>query len=158
MGAMKCRFIVDVNVGSLAKRLRMLGYDTRFIRGIRDDEIIRAALKDERIILTRDTRIMKRRIVTTEAVKAILILSDQVKEQLYQVVSLLELKSHCKPFTRCMENGVLQDRDQSDICDLVPPYVYKTQEYYRQCPECERVYWKGTHWKKMFNEISALRG
>ncbi len=157
--AMKPRFIVDVNVGRLARRLRMLGYDTLFINGADDDELIRIALKEKRILLTRDTGIMQRRVVTIGKAKAAFIESDDVKEQLRQVVEKLELETDFDPFSICMEcNELLVDREKTEVRDLVPPYVFKTQEQYMQCPSCGRVYWRGTHWEKMAEELDDLKG
>ena len=153
------KFIVDINVGSLAKKLRMLGYDASMNRNIDNDEIIHVARDEERILLTRNTGIMKRRIVTTGIIRAILIRSDRVKEQLNQVTEIFEPGPDIDPFTRCIEcNEMLVRREKTDIHNLVPPYVLRTQERYMQCPCCERVYWKGTHWEKMSREIADFRG
>ena len=151
------RFIVDLNVGKLAKRLRMSGYDTLFIKVLDNNEIIRVALEEERILLTKDTGIMKRRVVFTGKVVAILIESDNVREQLRQVVQALQLAPVPHPFSLCMEcNEALTSREKEEVCDLVPPYVFKTQEHYMQCPNCLRVYWRGTHWQGMQQELEAL--
>ena len=155
---MKPKFIVDVNVGRLARRLRMLGYDTLFINGVNDDELIRMSLKENRILLTRDTGIMQRRVVTASKVKAVLIESDDVREQLWQVVQTLGLGPEFDSFSLCMEcNEPLVSRSKEDVRNLVPPYVFKTQKKYMQCPNCNRVYWRGTHWVKMIQELEALR-
>lgn len=151
-------FIVDANVGRLARRLRMLGYDTRFINDIDDDELIRIAWREGRILLTRDTGIMERRIVTTGRITAVLITSDEVKEQIRQVIDGLCLEPAPAPFTRCMEcNAPLMARDKEAVYGLVPPYVYRTQNQFMQCPRCERVYWQGTHWAEMARELASLK-
>ena len=150
-------FIADVNVGRLARRLRMLGYDTLFINGAEDDELIRIALREGRILLTRDTGIMERRVVTTGKAKAVLIESDDVKAQLRQVVKGLNLEPDSAPFSRCMECNVpLIPRAREEVRDLVPPYVFKTQNQFMQCPDCKRIFWRGTHWEKMLEEIGEL--
>jgi len=154
---MKTRFIVDVNVGRLARRLRMMGYDTLFINGMDDDELVRVALKEERILLTKDTGILRRRIVATGKVQAILIASDEVREQLKQVVHALDLGPKFDPFSLCMVcNTVLIPREKAEVRDLAPPYVFKTQDQYMQCPDCLRLYWRGTHWERMSQELEEL--
>ncbi len=154
---MKPEFLVDVNAGSLARRLRMLGYDTRFIHGADDNELIRIALREGRILLTRDTGIIARRVVTIGKINAILIESDNVKEQLRQIVKQLNLGMDSHPFSMCMEcNSSLVSKEKEEIRHLVPPYVYMTQNLFMQCPGCERIYWKGTHWQKMMEEVAGL--
>ena len=75
------KFIVDSNVGKLAKWLRMLGYDAAFFEGDDDAYMIDRALKESRVILTRDTQVMKRGVITSGRLKAILIDSDQPEPQ-----------------------------------------------------------------------------
>jgi uncharacterized protein with PIN domain len=151
------RFIVDSNVGGLAKRLRMAGFDALFFKDIADNRLVRIALDEERVLLTKDTEIMKRRIVRSNRLKAILIESDDVKSQLYQVLTALNLAAEVSPFSRCMEcNEPLKPREKADIVGLVPPYVFQTQTDYMQCPECQRVYWRGTHWERMNIELEEI--
>ena len=83
------KFIVDHNVGKLAKWLRIMGYDTRFFNGTNDADLVAAALAEGRMILTRDTQIMKRGIVTSGRLKAILIQSDEPEQQMHQVIDTL---------------------------------------------------------------------
>jgi len=156
--AMIPKFLVDLNVGRLARRLRMLGYDTLFIDGVEDDQLVRIAAREGRILLTKDTGIMKRRIVSSGEVKALLIESADVRDQLGQVVRELQLDSSATPFSRCMAcNGLLMSVGKEEIRDLVPPYVFQTQNQFTQCGECCRIYWRGTHWDKMVRELDQLR-
>ena len=154
---MKPRFIVDVNVGRLARKLRMLGYDTWFINGLDDNELIRIAFREERILLTKDSGIMRRNIVTSGKVKAILITDDRIDEQLRHVVETLGLNTSKDVFSRCLEcNTTLISRKKDEVSGLVPPYVFQTQERYMECPDCHRIYWQGTHWGKMNQELRDL--
>lgn len=156
---MKPRFIVDLNVGKLAKRLRMMGYDALFIDGVDDGELVRTALKEGRVLLTKDTGIMRRRIVSSGRVRAILITSDDIKQQLEQVVQTLHLDPEADRFSICMEcNQPLIPIAKEDVRDVIPPYVFETQEQYVRCPSCRRVYWQGTHWQKMVQELEGLKG
>lgn len=154
---MEARFIVDMNVGKLARWLRMIGYDALFINGIDDDRLIDIALAEERVVLTKDTQIMRRRVVTSGRLKVVLIEKDNPKEQLYQVVKTLSLDWQSGQFTRCLEcNQKLVPRTQEEVKELVPPYVFRTQNQYMQCPSCLRVYWRGTHWQRMRGELERL--
>ena len=85
------KFIADSNVGKLAKWLRMMGYDARFFEGSNDSQMVAIALAENRVILTRDTQIMRRRLVTSGQLKAILIQSDYPEQQMRQVIDILEL-------------------------------------------------------------------
>jgi len=153
---MEVRFIADVNVGRLAKWLRIMGYDTLFFNDIDDGELVEISLAENRVLLTRDTNIMKRRIVTSGEVRAILIVDDRAKKQLSQVIETLNLEIDSR-FSRCIAcNQLLEDRDKKDVKDLVPPYVFETQQTYMQCPSCGRVYWRGTHWYRMDKELKDL--
>jgi hypothetical protein len=154
---METKFIADDNVGKLARWLRMVGYDTLFISGLDDNQLIRIALKEDRTLLTRDTQIMKRRIVTIGRLKALFVEDDDPREQLRQVVRVMGLNCREKQFTRCLEcNSLLLPQSKEEIRELVPPYVFKTQDQFMQCPDCHRIYWRGTHWHRMKGEIEKL--
>lgn len=156
---MQVKFIADNNVGKLAKWLRIAGYDTLFFKEKDDGKMIGIALKEGRTILTRDTQIMERRLVTNGRLKAVLIRKDDPKAQLREVVEKLNLDYHRKPFSVCLEcNQPLVPRSREEVEDLVPPYVFKTQEQYMQCPVCQRIYWQGTHWQRMSRELEELAG
>lgn len=151
---MELKFIVDNNVGKLAKWLRIMGYDALLFKEKDDSSMVKIAFSQERIILTRDTQIMKRRPVTSGIVKAILIENDEPKTQLRQVVDILNLDYQFKPFSLCLEcNQNLVERNKEVLHDLVPPYVYKTQSQYMECPSCHRIYWRGTHWQAMSKNL-----
>ena len=151
------KFIIDNNVGKLVKWLRIMGYDTLFFNGKNDSRMIAIALAESRIILTRDTQIMKRRVVTSGQLKAILIESDKPELQLRQVIDTLNLDCQLKPFSICLEcNQLLLEKSKQQVEDLVPPYVFQTQDQYMECPACHRIYWKGTHWQAMTEKLKNL--
>lgn len=155
---MRASFIVDTNVGKLARWLRILGYDTLFINDIDDEGLIAIGLKEKRVLLTKDTQIMLRRVITSGRLKALLIEDDNPKDQLQQVVRAMKLDRK-RQFTLCLEcNEPLVPRSKDEIQDLVPPYVFKTQSHYFQCPACLRIYWRGTHWQRMKRELETLMG
>jgi hypothetical protein len=148
------KFIVDQNVGRLVKWLRIMGYDTIFFNGSNDSRMIATALAEGRVILTRDTQIMRRRVVTKGLLKAILIQSEYPQEQIRQVIETLNLDCLSRPFTLCLEcNQPLVERSKEQVKDLVPPHVFKTQKQYMECPSCHRIYWRGTHWQAMTKRL-----
>ncbi len=151
------KFIVDCNVGKLTKWLRLMGYDAQFFSGSDDSQLVAAAQAEDRVILSRDTRIMKRRVITSGQLKAILIQSDEPEQQIHQVIEALDLDCRFRPFTICLEcNQPLVERDKDEVKDLVPPYVFKTQNQFRQCPNCQRIYWRGTHWRAMTKRLEQF--
>jgi hypothetical protein len=151
------RFIVDHNVGKLAKWLRMMGYDTLFFNGSDDSGMIATALAEGRVLLTRDTQIVKRRLITTGRLKAILITSDEPELQLKQVIGALNLAINFRPFSLCLEcNQPLVDRSKGQVKNRVPPYVFQTQEQYMECSSCHRIYWRGTHWQAMTKKLKRF--
>jgi hypothetical protein len=152
------KFIVDHNVGKMAKWLRRAGFDTVLFTGADDNAIIATALDEKRILLTRDRRIMKRRVITAGHIKTLLIESDNFKTQASQVIKILGLEKSClHPFTICIEcNRRLEERTKEAIKDRLPPYVFLTQERFAECPGCNRLYWQGTHWQKMNQEMDAF--
>lgn len=153
------RFIVDSNVGRLATWLRIAGFDTLFAKDIDDNRLVRIALDESRVLLTRDRQILKRRLVTSGRLKVILIEDDEVKSQLRQVLTALNLASELRPFSLCVEcNEPLVPREKGEVEELVPPYVFQTQTQYMQCPGCLRVYWRGTHWERMSRELEGIVG
>ena len=151
------KFIVDSNVGRLARWLRIAGFDTVFINDLDDNRLVRLALSEGRVLLTKDTQILKRRVAATGRLKVILIESEEVKQQLRQVLKTLNLASQIRPFTLCLEcNQPLVTKAKEEVKDLVPPYVFQTQTQYMQCPACQRVYWRGTHWQRMSRELGRI--
>ena len=151
---METKFIVDNNVGKLAKWLRMMGYDTLFFNGSNDAGMIAVAVSDGRVILTRDTQIMKRRLITSGQLKAVLVKSDNPELQIRHVIERLNLDCQFRPFALCLEcNQPLLERSKEQVKDRVPPYVFRTQIQYMECPTCYRIYWRGTHWQAMTKRL-----
>jgi len=151
------KFIVDNNVGKLAKWLRIMGYNARFFEGSTDSQMIAIALAENRVILTRDTQIMRRRLVTSGQLKAILIQSDEPERQMRQVMDTLKLDCQFQPFSICLEcNQPLAERSREQVKDLVPPYVFQIKNQYMECPACHRIYWRGTHWQAMTKNLKKF--
>ena len=146
------KFLADTMLGRLAKWLRLLGYDTAYRPDLDDAALARQARVQDRILLTRDVELTRRR-----GVQSILIASDKIGEQLAQVFRELRLHTRAA-FTRCAECNVrlkMIGRDEAKA--RVPPYVWETQTRFRACPRCHRVYWRGTHWARMIAQIEGAQ-
>ena len=151
------RFIVDANVGKLARWLRMAGYNTVYFNGSDDSEMVTQALEENRVILTGDSQIMKMNLVTSEKIKALLIKYDQPERQMLQVIDALRINPIFQPFSICLEcNEPLISIKKSMVQGKVPPYVYQNHENYMECPRCHRVFWRGTHWKAMIKTLKSF--
>jgi uncharacterized protein with PIN domain len=156
---MEVKFIADNNVGKLARWLRLIGYDTLLFKQKNDGQMIKRALSEDRVILTKDTQFMKRRLVTNGTLKTIHIKQDDPKLQVQELVETLNLNYHFKPFSLCLEcNRALIVRDKQEVQNLVPTHVFETQTQYTQCPTCHRIYWPGTHWQAMVKKLQDLQG
>lgn len=152
------RFAVDVNVGRLAKWLRIMGYDATYLPDIDDSDLIRHALDEGRALLTKDARIAERRLVTLGLLTVLIITTDNLWEQIRQVADAFHLDYRAS-LTRCIECNVpLSAVAREEVRDRVPPYVFRTQEEFMACPSCQRVYWKGTHWQNMQHELERVQG
>ncbi|MDZ4247401.1 MAG: Mut7-C RNAse domain-containing protein [Dehalococcoidia bacterium] len=151
------RFIVDNNAGKVARWLRIMGFDSVFYRGGPDSGLIERAMAERRILLTRDTRIFKRRVITGGAVQAILLKDDDPEKQVQQVIGTLHLGDTGLAFTRCLDCNVqLIHVTPEEIKDLVPPFVFQIRDVYRQCPGCKRVFWRGSHRLDMEEKLNQL--
>ncbi len=148
----KTAFVLDTQLGKLTKLLRLLGFDTLYRNDYEDSEIIRLALEEERIILTRDIGLLKNKSVT----HGIWIRSTSPEEQLKEVLHRFDLYSQIKPFQRCSVcNGTIGKIDKKEIIDQLPT---KTKLYYDdfyRCQECGKIYWKGSHYQRMKVRISG---
>ena len=155
---MEPKFVVDVNVGRLGKWLRVLGYDALFVPDIDDGTLVRIAQSEGRIVLTKDGRLLERRLFTSGQIKAVRIRGDQFMEQVRQVVAELGLVMD-NDFSRCIEcNLALNGVDKEQVRDRLPPYVFQTQEEFKECPVCRKLYWRGTHWRNMRQELARALG
>lgn len=149
----EARFILDGHLGRLARYLRMLGFDTRWRSDAPDEEIARIAAAEHRIVLTRDSGLLKRRIVSHGyRVRAV-----DPQRQLAEVVRRLDLFHSIVPFRRCLRcNELLETVRKEDVSDDLPPAVREHHDVFRRCPSCARVYWPGSHHRRMERLISDL--
>lgn len=147
------RFILDVHLGKLARYLRLLGFDTLYQSNFKDKEIITIAQNEKRIILTRDVGLLKNKQVT----HGYWLRSTNPKEQTHEIIAHFDLSKKCKPFSRCLVcNGIIVNIKQIKLHKL-PENVRKTQERFFQCKDCHRVYWQGTHYKKLAAFVATIK-
>ncbi|OGW55614.1 MAG: hypothetical protein A2Z46_01635 [Nitrospirae bacterium RBG_19FT_COMBO_55_12] len=140
------KFIADVMLGRLAKWMRLLGFDVLYDRAMTDNELIRISLEQDRVILTRDTGLVARPLASNH----VFIKSDNVRQQLDQVLTTFHITSMPGPLTRCpVCNTSLSPVAKPDIRDLVSNYVYEKNKSFLRCGKCGRAYWRGTHVKRM---------
>ncbi len=148
------RFLADRMVGKLARWLRLLGYDTAYLPQLSPDGVMREARRQGRILLTRDTRISRRK----EAPAFLFIRHDSFREQLRQVLTELHLQPGALLLTRCAEcNELLSAVGKETVRGRVPDYVWQTQEEFHRCPECRRLYWGATHKERVMEELERLQ-
>lgn len=140
------KFIADVMLGRLAKWMRLLGFDVHYDRTISDNEIIRISLEQERIILTRDTRLAERPL----AANHLFIENDNTKEQLRQILTSFHIEKVPGPLTRCSVcNTPLFPLAKQEVKDDVPHHVYQKNTIFLRCDRCGKIYWRGSHVKRM---------
>jgi len=150
------RFIADVMVGRLAKYLRMAGYDVVYINDADDDSILQIAKNEDRIVLTRDTAMLKRREFKNGILRSVFISDDVLMAQLIQMKYELDLILKPDLIVCLICNNPLKKVEKKDIKNKVPPYVYKTQSKFKHCSSCGRYYWQGTHYDYIKNYFSRL--
>lgn len=149
------RFIADAQLGGLARRLRMLGFDTCFDNGAADRDIRAQAAAEHRIVLSRDRQLLICRDVT----HGCYVHAQRPEAQLREVVQRLQLARLARPFTRCLCcNTALQEVDKVDVLERLPPAVVRGQSRFTRCPSCARVYWPGDHHRRMSAAMAAVLG
>ncbi len=148
------KFIADVHLGSLAKYLRMLGFDVLYENEFSDAEIIETSLNEKRAILTKDRELLKNNRIT----HGYWIRSSSVEEQVKEVIERFDLKENINEFLRCLEcNNILKPIEKNKIGDRLPPKVKEWQNEFWYCAHCDKIYWKGTHYEKMLKFVRHLR-
>ena len=147
------RFVVDVNVGKLASLLRMLGMDTCYRNGIDDAEIAEVAERQSRIVLTKDKALLKRRCI----VFGRLVRERLPDRQLVEVVRFFGLAGPFIPFSRCLLcNAPLEAVAKAEIIHRLEPKTKKYYHRFTRCPDCDRIFWHGSHHDEMAARLRAL--
>lgn len=148
------RFVADVHLGTLARNLRLLGFDTIWDKDLDDEQIVELARDENRIILTRDKGILKDGRVT----HGYWVRNTDPLEQLEEVIRAIDLADDIEPYTRCMEcNGELQPVERSAVARSVPLQVFLVYRDFKRCTSCKRVYWKGSHLERLDKIVAKAR-
>jgi hypothetical protein len=138
----RTRFVLDVHLGTLARYLRLLGFDALYRNDYDDHEIVRLAHDQSRIILTRDKGLLKHAAVT----RGRWIRHTRPLEQLRETLLAFDLAGSARPFTRCAVcNGSLRALARRSVASLVPARVRERHDKFARCTVCGRIYWPGTH-------------
>jgi uncharacterized protein len=150
-------FLADCMLGKLARWLRILGYDTVYDNFAEDDDLLRIAETDGRILLTRDRPLVDR-ATERESISCIYIDDLRLEDQIAQLVVDVSLNLTRPTFTRCLECNVsiLQVSPEA-VKQVVPPRVFQTQTTFYKCRSCERVYWSGSHTDRMNARLADIR-
>lgn len=136
------RFVLDVHLGTLARRLRLLGFDCVYASHRDDAEIVAIARREGRIVLTRDVGLLKQGGVT----HGYWLRSREPEEQVTEVMARFDLAGAARPFIRCMVcNGLLERVGRCTAAGHVPPDVLERFASFLHCPGCGRFYWEGSH-------------
>jgi len=152
--AMEKIFIADAMLGRLAKWMRIIGCDVEYFPKISDNEISERAFHSGRIILTRDTRLIRRKI---NRENCFFVKYDLYQDQLKQVVKAFSIDPMENLFTRCLLcNKKLLNIDKVFVADSVPEYVYYTKDNFKTCPSCNRLYWKATHKNNVVKQLKKI--
>ena len=152
--ATQYRFVVDVNVGRLAKWLRVMGYDAIFPREAADNDLVRIALRENRVLVTRDAGFSRRRAARQGQMRVIHIEDDDLRNQLRQLIRELALDRE-GGFSRCVRcNQVLDPVNREDVASRLPHYVFQNHQNFMECFQCRRLYWRGTHWSGMVSQLA----
>ena len=147
------RFAAEKTLGRLTKWLRLLGFDTLYEFESSGKKFIET-LENDRILLTRTRRIQKQ----FASRKLIFVESDHLAQQLKQIFRELDIKAaQTRPFSRCLQcNTSIVFVEKTTIWGRVPDYIFDTHDRFQKCPECDRIYWRGSHTRRSLEKIRQL--
>lgn len=147
------RFVLDTHLGRLARKLRLLGFDTLYRNDFDDAELARISREQRRILLTRDVGLLKR----SEVTHGCFLRATDPAAQLAEVLQRLDLRRALRPFSRCLAcNGRLRAVRKAALAGTLPPELLARHRHFRRCPDCDRVYWPGTHWQRLQAIVGSL--
>lgn len=142
----RTRFVLDVHLGRLATYLRLLGLDALYRNDFDDPELVRISVGEGRVLLTRDRGLLERRAVT----HGYEVRQTSPRRQLTEVVARFDLRRQAVPFSRCLRcNERLRPVPREAVVDRLPPRIRQEQDEFRICPGCDRVLWRGSHYRRM---------
>ncbi|MEO0092556.1 MAG: Mut7-C RNAse domain-containing protein [candidate division WOR-3 bacterium] len=144
------KFLVDFMLGKLARELRMLGFDAKYIKPDNPLVLLQIAKTENRIILSRNTKLK-------DYPEVFFIESEIPQEQVKSIINRFNLEKEIRPFSRCLECGeLLQSIDKSEVKGRVPFFVFQNHDDFSICSKCQKIYWKGSHLKNMQQKIKKI--
>lgn len=147
------RFLLDNHLGRLTAYLRMLGFDCLYQTNFDDAQMAAILQRDERILLSRDRRLLMRKVVTYGYCPRSL---DSL-EQLTEVIQRFDLSKNLNPFHRCVRcNHPLEPVSKEAIIDRLEPLTKQYFDEFHICPACKQIYWKGSHYERMQTLIDQI--
>ncbi len=147
------RFVLDGHLGKLAGYLRMLGFDAAYARDADDHELARVSATQRRMLLTMDRGLLKHRRVT----HGYLVRHTDPREQAIEVLRRFDLSDRATPFRRCMRcNGELEAVAKDEIMHRLLPKTKRYYDDFRRCADCDRIYWKGSHFRRMEDFLHGI--
>ena len=148
------RFVADGHLGKLAREMRLLGLDVAYERDATDHELAAVSSMQGRALLTRDRRLLMRRVVRD----GYCLRSTDAAEQIIEVLRRYALAAALAPYTRCIQcNGLLVRVDKSAVLDQLEPLTREYYEEFRRCGSCGQIYWSGSHFAKLQERVEKLR-
>jgi uncharacterized protein len=148
------RFILDCHLGRLARYLRMLGFDCLFYAQCSDEHLVAISLDQQRILLTRDLELLKRKALT----HAYYVRATRPQNQIEEIVVRFQLQNSFHPFSRCTFcNALLVKVDKQAVWSKIPENSRRRFNEFSCCNDCGRVYWKGSHYERMQRLIRKLK-
>ncbi|MCK9275796.1 MAG: Mut7-C RNAse domain-containing protein [Syntrophales bacterium] len=145
------KFLADRNLGKLVKWLRVLGYDTVSYTNELNRGFLDYGFRENRVVLSRRRDLVERNFMGT----LLIIHTDKIEDQIQEVIQKLNLKPDTSSFlTRCLKcNERLVAVTKESVRDIVPPYVFMTQDNFYMCTSCGSIYWAGTHRDNIFKTL-----
>lgn len=146
-------FVLDANLGKLARRLRLLGFDALYRNDYDDADVVRISVATGRIILTRDRRLLFAKVVT----HGYWLRATDPDEQAREVIARFDLARRVRPFARCIAcNGLIEPVEKDEIADRLEPLTRKYYDEFYRCADCGRIYWEGSHFTRMRALVERL--
>ena len=147
------RFLLDVHLGALARRMRLLGLDAAYSNDADDDELAEQALAEGRVLLTQDRGLLRRRAVVAGGY----VRGSRADQQLADVLE--RFAPELRPWTRCPTcNGDLAEVAKHEVEHLLPAGTRRSYTQFSRCTECARLYWRGAHATHLESIVATATG
>jgi uncharacterized protein len=144
------RFVLDVHLGTVARRLRLVGVDAAYANDAVDDALVEQANAEHRVLLTQDRGLLRRRKLWLGAY----VRGTRPDEQFADVLSRFD--PPLAPWTRCLAcNGGLVPVSKAEVEAHLQPGTRRTYREFSRCGACGRVYWRGAHGPRLEAIVAA---